>query len=64
VQLSWHGQWELNAWPNVAITIALLLLTLWLAWWRGFSPLEMISAKADSAFVAALRNRFPRKMEV
>lgn len=64
VQVSWHGQWALNAWPNVIITIALLLLTLWLAWWRGFSPLEMISAKADSAFVAALRNRFPRTMEV
>jgi inner membrane protein len=64
VQLSWHGQWVLNAWPNVAITIALLLLTLWLAWWRGFSPLEMISAKTDSAFAAALRNRFPRRMEV
>ncbi|HYM06563.1 MAG TPA: metal-dependent hydrolase [Terriglobales bacterium] len=64
VQLSWHGQWALNAWPNIVITTALLLLTLWLAWWRGFSPLEMISAKADSAFVAALRNRFPRRMEV
>ena len=64
VQLSWHGQWALNAWPNVIITIALLLLTLWLAWWRGFSPLEMISAKADSALVAALWNRFPRGMQV
>ncbi len=60
VQLGWQGQWALNAWPNVVITIALLLLTFWLAWWRGFSPLEMISTKADSAFVGALRNRFPR----
>jgi hypothetical protein len=63
LELSWQGQWALNAWPNLVITIALLLLTIWLAWRRGFSPLEMISAKADSAFVAALRNRFPRKTE-
>jgi inner membrane protein len=57
-QMSWHGQWALNAWPNVFLTIVLLLLTFWLAWRRGFSPLEMVSAKADLAFVAALRHRF------
>lgn len=60
LQWSWHGEWGLNAWPNIVITIALLLLTLWLAWRRGFSPLEMISAKADAALVNALRQRFPR----
>jgi membrane-bound metal-dependent hydrolase YbcI (DUF457 family) len=60
VQLIWSGQWGLNAWPNVAITAALLLITFWLAWLRGFSPLEMISTKADAAFVEALRQRFPR----
>ena len=64
VQLSWHGQWALNAWPNLVITIVLLVLTFWLAWWRGFSPVEMISVKADSAFVAALRQRFPRSQHV
>ena len=31
-----------------------------LAWWRGFSPLEMVSENADSALVKALRRRFPR----
>src|SRR5579872_3283604 len=62
--LAWHGQWGLNSWPNVAITIVLLLATFWLAWWRGFSPLEMISEKADAAFVAALRQRFPRRVQV
>ncbi|HTA25684.1 MAG TPA: metal-dependent hydrolase [Terriglobales bacterium] len=56
--LSWSGQWALNAWPNVLLTVALLTITFWLAWRRGFSPLEMISTKADSAFVAALRRRF------
>jgi inner membrane protein len=60
LELTWQGQWQLNAWPNVAITIALLMTTFWLAWWRGFSPLEMVSEKADAAFVSALRRRFPR----
>ncbi|MGO9863889.1 MAG: metal-dependent hydrolase [Terriglobales bacterium] len=57
--LSWRGQWALNAWPNFAITIALLLATFYLAWSRGFSPLEMVSLKADAAFVEALRKRIP-----
>jgi hypothetical protein len=58
-QLTWSGQWALNAWPNEVITAVLIGIAIWLAWRRGFSPLEMFSAKADAAFVAALRNRFP-----
>jgi inner membrane protein len=60
VQLVWLGQWGLNAWQNILITIVLLLITLYLAWRRGFSPLEMVSAKADNALVATLRRRYPR----
>jgi inner membrane protein len=59
--ISWSGQWGLNAWPNFAITIALLLVAFYLAWSRGYSPLEMVSGRADQAFVAALRKRFPRQ---
>lgn len=58
-ELTWHGQWMLNAWPNFAIAISLLLLTFYLAWKRGRSPLEMVSLRADAAFVAALRTRIP-----
>ena len=29
VQLAWRGQWRLNSWPNVAITVVLLAITLW-----------------------------------
>jgi hypothetical protein len=43
------------------LTIALSFITLWLAWRRGFFPLEMISAKGDASLVAALRQRFPAK---
>jgi inner membrane protein len=63
VQLAWHGEWGLNAWPNVALTVVLLFMTLWLAWARGFSPLEIISQRADEAFVQTLRERFPRHQE-
>ena len=61
-QWTWQGQWALNAWPNFAITGAALLLMFTLAWSRGFSPLEMVSLRADAAFVRALRERFgPRR---
>jgi hypothetical protein len=61
--LVWRGQWGLNAWPNVLITAVLLLITLWLAWRKGFSPLEMVSARADSGLVEALRRRFRQRRD-
>jgi inner membrane protein len=58
-QLTWSGQWALNAWPNFVITGALIAVTIWLARRRGFSPLELFSRRADAVFVSALRTRFP-----
>ncbi len=58
-QWPWTGQWELNAWPNFAITLALPAMTFIFAWKRGYLPLEIISTRADKAFVATLRKRFP-----
>jgi hypothetical protein len=57
-QLAWSGQWHLNAWPNFAITIALLFVVITLAWRRGESVLGLVSQRADDIFVAALRARF------
>jgi len=57
-QWTWSHQWALNAWPNFVFTGAFLGLTFYLAWFRGFSPVEMVSRRADAAFVAALRQRF------
>jgi inner membrane protein len=57
-QLTWEGQWALNAWPNMLITALVLAVTLYLTWKRGHSPLEMVSKRADSVFVATLRRRF------
>lgn len=56
--LVWSGQWELNAWPNILVTVLLLAVALYLAWRRGYSPVGLISPSADRAFVGALRKRF------
>jgi hypothetical protein len=56
---TWEGQWALNAWPNFAITFVLLAATFYLAWRRGFSPLEIVCERADCSLVATLRKRFP-----
>ena len=55
---SWSGAWALNAPPNIALTVALLGLTFWFAWRRGHSPLQLVSPRADAAFVRTLRDRF------
>ena len=57
-ELTWRGQWALTAWPNFCVTVLLLLLALWLSWKCGFSPLEMISERADARFIHTLRQRF------
>jgi LexA-binding, inner membrane-associated putative hydrolase len=64
VQLSWKGQWALNAWPNILLTICLLLITFYLAWSTGYSPLELFSTRANEVFVTALRRRFIRNSTV
>ncbi len=58
-RLIWSGQWALNGWPNMLITGVLIALALRWAWQRGYSPLEMISVRADAVFVETLRRRFP-----
>jgi hypothetical protein len=62
-QLTWSGQWELNAWPNVFLTAGLLAAALYLAWRRGYSAVELVSRKADRVFIDTLRKRFgePRR---
>ena len=58
LEFIWSGQWALNAWPNFVITIILMAITFYLAWKRGFSPLEMISNRANRVFVETFRKRF------
>ena len=61
LQWTWHGQWSLTAWPNFVITIGLLILTVYLVLLKGYSPLEMISSKANAEFVEVIRRRLTRK---
>jgi len=58
-QWTWGGQWALNAWPNLMITAIALGMSLYLARKRGYSPLELVSTRADQAVVETLRRRFP-----
>jgi hypothetical protein len=58
MEFTWSGQWELNAWQNIVITAMAIGITLFLAWKRGYSPLELFSQKADRYFVEVLRKRF------
>jgi len=55
---SWGGQWKLDAWPNIALTIVLLCVTVWIAVKRGVSPVDIFAPTADRSVVAALRKRF------
>jgi hypothetical protein len=55
IQLTWHGQWVLNAWQNFVITGVLLAATLWIARKYGSSPVELVSSTVNKAFVKALR---------
>jgi hypothetical protein len=58
LQIVWEGQWALNAWPNIVITVFLVAAAFYLAWRRGSSPVELISRRADTVFVDTLRARF------
>lgn len=57
-ELSWDGQWPLNGWQNIVATMALLGLSLFWAWKRGYSPLGLVSGRADLQLVQTLRTRF------
>ena len=59
LQLTWHGQWALNAWQNFVITGILLVVTFWIAWKYGSSPVELMSDKWNQKLVEALRSRLP-----
>ncbi|MFZ5569784.1 MAG: metal-dependent hydrolase [Thermodesulfobacteriota bacterium] len=63
-QLTWTGQWTLNAWPNFLVTGILFGITAYLAWKRGISPISLLSPRLDRAVVSKLRNRLGRPESV
>jgi hypothetical protein len=56
----WSGQWDLASWQNSTLGLAVTLLCLACALWKGRSPVELFSLKADAKVVATLRARFGR----
>lgn len=57
----WSGQWRLDGWQNVTLTLVLLALTALLALRRGRTILEVVSARADAAVVEVVRRRLGRR---
>jgi inner membrane protein len=60
LEFSWSGQWRLDSWQNLVITLAALIAVTALAVRRGFSPVEILSTRADARVVAAVRARLGR----
>ncbi len=60
-QLTWSHQWPLASWQNLVVTLAAIAVCLAIAWSRGCSPVEVVSSRAERAFIEALRTRFPRR---
>jgi inner membrane protein len=55
--VSWAGQWPLNGWPNVVLTVVLLAVVFMQAARNGVSPVSLFNQRAEAAFVAAVRKR-------
>lgn len=62
-QITWSHQWRLGAWQNDALAFTLVLLTIYLAWRRGYSPVGIVSPAADTKFIDTLRARFGKPGE-
>jgi hypothetical protein len=60
--LQWHGQWRLDAWPNILFTVFLLAFAFFRAMEGGYSPVSVFSRRADLMFVQAVQKswRTPR----
>ena len=55
---TWSGQWRLDSWQNLVITAVLVVFTVAVACRRGWSPVEIVSPRADARVVAVFRRWF------
>ena len=51
----WKGQWQLDAWPNRLLSVALFFWSIALALPRGYSFVGVFNRRADAVFVGVLR---------
>jgi inner membrane protein len=56
--IQWSGQWPLDAWPNILLTLLLIAFALFRAIGAGYSPVGVFSDRADRAFVETIRVRW------
>jgi inner membrane protein len=61
IQLTWHGQWALNAWQNFVITGLMLAATLWIAQEYGSSPVELVWSDGIATWCRPCGDSLPRK---
>ena len=54
----WEDQWELNAWPNMLITVLIMLFCAYMAVRAKRTILEVINLRLDGAVVNTIRARF------
>lgn len=54
-QITWQYQWALNAWPNFAITIFFIIITIWLARNKDYSIVSLFSNKVDNLVIQTIR---------
>jgi hypothetical protein len=52
----WSGQWPLNAAPNIALTLMLMVITVRRIIISGVSPTLLFGRRVDQAFVSTLRS--------
>lgn len=56
--ITWSGQWYINAWPNILLTVLLIFDFLKQSARVGFTPLFLVSRGADYVLVNTLQKRF------
>jgi inner membrane protein len=56
--IQWVHQWPLDAWPNFAFTVLLMVYVFVRAARSGYSPVAMFSAGAERVFVETVQNRW------
>jgi inner membrane protein len=59
-KLEWSGQWPLNAWPNIVLTIILLGFMFMRTITHGQSIISLFSLRAHEAFVLAVQIRWKK----
>jgi hypothetical protein len=57
VGITWSGQWQINAWPNILLTCLLIVDFLRQSAKKGFTPFCFVSRGAESVLVETLQRR-------